>query len=569
MKVVGIDIGSYSIKVAIVENLSQNITISGFQEYALSVDPTKDKDIEIIEALRRIKGQFGDSEEVNFICGLPAHQVSIHRLIQPPAPRFKILESIPYALADISPLDPEDALYDIRILKTHPNAHDVLAIAARRDSISKALERFYDGGVDPNILTVQGLSTNNVFESVFTAPVKVSTPVDFDDFELDEDGAKPTEQVVHPEIAKEFASGEAVISLGHQSTTLIVRKEGGLVECREISWGGHDLVTAICDEYKIHYHEGLQMLHKSGILLLKEASPSADINRLSNTLKKAMLPLVKEVQLSLLEVKSKYTVQVRAIGLLGGTSRLRNLGPYLTQNLQIACNMVTQIHQFEQLNFKSENSPIAHMGALGIALEGLRKPRNPALDLRKDEFSISNENLKVFFEQWSYSLQLLGLAFIAVLCWSVLRSNWSYELSDLSLRRMKETGMQVTGLPRPQANVARLKRYIKTSDERQNLLKKLQSLDSYRQASFFLRELHSRAPRPERLKIDIETLDITNNRLFIQGKAESTAQLLGLEEVLKELSTQGKITRRTVAESDSEGKTPFEYEIGINPFPHN
>lgn len=562
MKIVAIDIGSYSVKVAEIRSANQGIQLFGFQEYPLSTEPTKDKDIEILEILRRIDSQYINDTEVTYVGGLPAHQVSVHRLAQPPAPRFKILESIPYVLADLSPLDPEEALHDIRILKSHPNGHDILAIAAKKENISKALQKFTDAGIEPTILTVQGLTANNIFENIFAAPVKDPQPLEFNDLDFEDEGPTDDSDV---SVAKDFAPGEVVLNLGHTSTTMLVRKDGGLAECREISWGGHDLVTGICNEYKIHYREALQMLHKSGILILKEKSPSPELNRLSDALKKAMVPLLKELQISLLEVKSKYTLQVRAIGLLGGTSRLRNIGPYLTQNLQIACNPVSSVHQFPEINFKNEGSPISHMIALGMGLEGVRKPRNPALDLRKGEFSLSNENLKVFFERWSYSLQLMGLAFIAVLTWSILRSQWSYQLSELALDKMKTVGSQVTGLPKVQANIPRLNAYIRSSADRMDILKKLQNFKDYKQASYYLRELHARAPGRKQLTLDITSLNINNNKMIITGQATSTAQLLGLEDILKGLSSQSRIARREVTGGPRDGATTFMYEINIRP----
>lgn len=575
MKIVGIDVGTYSIKVVEIKNSNQHITVQSMQEYPLSVDPTKDKALEIIEILRKISEQHSGDTETHFACGVPSRLVSIHRMIQPPAPRFKILESIPFALADVSPLDPDDALHDVRILKTHPNGHEVLAIATRREHVKQALQTFNDGGIDPQVLTVQGLATNNIFENIFAAPLKDPTPVEFDDLDMDDEGGGSTSShkssaataADSEEVTKEFSAGESILILGHTSTTLIVRREGELIECREISWGGHDLITAICNEYKIHYLEGLQMLQKSGVVLLKDQSPSPDLTKLSNTLKVAMLPLLKELQISLLEIKSKYRVQVRAVGLLGGTSRLRNIGPYLTQHLQIATNVISGIHQFPELNFKAENAPIAHMTALGVALEGLRKPRNPALDLRKQEFSIANENLKIFFDRWSYTLRLLGVSFILILAWGIMRSNWSFELSELALRKMKDVGSEATGLPKAQANVSNLNRYIRDSQRRQDLLEKLQNLENYQQASYFLRELHNKVPPRGRLKIDIDSLNIGDRKLFISGRAESTAQLLSLEEALRALSSQNKISKRVVSGSNAEGQTPFEYEININPLP--
>lgn len=562
MKIVGIDIGSYSLKVAEISSQGSNIQIVGFQDYQLSLDPKSDKDIEILEILRKIKDQYRSEPDTIFVGGLPTQMTSIHRLAQPPAPRFKLLESIPYVLADITPFDPEATIHDIKILSSHPNGFDVLAVASKKENVSALLQKFEDAGVDPKILSVSGLSLNNLFEDIFAAPQKISTPIDFDDELMDDEDS--TNEV--PVETKSFDPAEALLVIGHKSSTLLIRSLGCLIECREISFGGHYLIEALCTEYRIHYKEGANLLKKSGVLILKDKGPSEDLDRLSNTLKKALTPFIKELQISLLEVKSKYKVQTQALGLMGGTSQLRNLGPYLTQNLQIASNTLSSLKQFPEMSFKeAQATQLSVLVSLGLALEGAKKPRNPAIDFRKKEFSVKNEGLRQFYDKWSYALRLSTLSFVLVLSWSMTRTRWATQLSEAALDKMKTVGAEITGLKKIQINSSRINKYIKSADERVRIVEKLKSIKDYKQASYYLRELHDQAPSNERLKMDIDFLDITTKTLSIRGKVASVAQLLSLEEILKSLSSDKKLNRKNVSGTDQDGKTVFDYEFKINP----
>ncbi len=555
MRSIGIDIGSFSIKVAEVLATSKSVQLMGFKEYHLSQDPAADKDIEILEILRQVREQNRAVTDLTYCIGLPTIQSSLHRLAQPPAPRFKLLESLPFVLSDMTPLDPEDAIYDLKILKTHPNGYDALAVAAKKEVIKKRLQVFKDAGIEPKILSVEGLALNNVFENIFGGIEKSLEPLFFED-DIDEDDLG---------LETKYTQGEALLEIGHKSSILLVRSSGGLAEIRELSFGGHYLADALCQEYRIHYKEAISMLQNQGALALNKADLSKDILRLSDTLKHSLQPFLTQLKLSLLEIKSKRHVHVAGIGLLGGGSQLRNLGPYITQNLQVAANNLTELNQFPELSFQGDNAKQLNViVALGLALEGVRKPKNPAINFRRKEFAIKNKTLEAFVETWSYSLQILAASFILMIIWTFLRTQWAVQLADISYDTMKDQGAQILGLKRAQINTTRLNRYIRDAEQRANLIEKLKELKNYKQAAFYIRKLHDQAPNKQRLSLDIELLDVSDRKLTLKGTVGSTGQLLALENLLKELSTKNKLQQKKVLEA-SNGRTPFNYQIQIHP----
>ncbi len=556
MKVVGIDIGTYSIKVAEVTTTSKSTQIAGFMEYKLSQDPVADKDIEILEILRQIHEQNKIIADVTYVAGLPTVQTSLHRLTQPPAPRFKLLESLPYVLADLSPLDPSEAIYDLKILSAHPNGFDAMAVAAKKTVIKKRLQVFKDAGLEPKILSVEGIALNNVFENIFGNIEKSSVPLQFED-DLDDEIS---------DVPLDLSQGEALLEIGHTSSILLVRSVGGLCEVRELSFGGHHLIDALCHEYRIHYKEAINLLQNQGVIALAKSDLSNEIIRLSDTLKKALLPFLTQLKLSLLEIKSKRRVHVAGLGLLGGVSNLKNLGPFITQHLQVAANPLTGLYQFPELNFQGDNAKQLNViVALGLALEGAKRPKNPAINLRRLEFAIKNKNLEAFLEKWSYSLQIAAATFILALFWTYVRNEWSLQLSEISFEKMKAEGSQITGLKRAQVNTSRLNQYIKSAEQKVKLIEKLKDLKNYKQAAFYIRQLHDQAPNKQRLALDIEALDISEKILSIKGSVGSTGQLLALEELLKDLSTLGRLKDRKVMDPSENGRTAFSYEIVINP----
>jgi general secretion pathway protein L len=325
-------------------------------------------------------------------------------------------------------------------------------------------------------------------------------------------------------------------------------------------------VDGICQEYRIHYKAAINVLQNKGAVALVKGDLSNDLIRLSDTLKKALQPFITGLKLSLLEIKSKRHVHVTSLGLLGGGSQLKNLGPYLTQNIQVAANPITGLNQFPDLNFQGDNvKQLNVIVALGLALEGVKKPKNPALNLRRKEFAIKNKNLQAFVDKWAHSLTLAAMAFVVVLTWTYFRNQWALQLAESSLEQMKKEGSAVTGLKQAQISTTRLNKYIRSAEQKAELIEKLKNLKDYKQAAHYLRQMHDQAPSKQKLSLDIESLEIKDQSLALQGRVANTSMLVGLEDLLKSLAVKGTLDERKVLEQNAKGETPFKFVIKIHP----
>ena len=125
MKSVGIDIGTYSIKV--VEVISQNkgqLRVSQFLEHSLGQNPAFDPEIEIIEFLKGLAKAY-DPSNTRFVFGLRQDQVSVRHKIFPFNDRLKINKSLPFELEEDLPFSAETAIFDAKI-RHHSNEQNYL-----------------------------------------------------------------------------------------------------------------------------------------------------------------------------------------------------------------------------------------------------------------------------------------------------------------------------------------------------------------------------------------------------------------------------------------------------------
>jgi general secretion pathway protein L len=211
LKSVGIDVGHYSIKVAEADSSGKNAgTITNFYERPLNTDPRSDRELEVIEALRTITAQY-DQGNTRFVVGIPQSEVSVRQRRFPFKDRLKILKSLAFELEDEIPLDVDEATFEAKISEFLGDNAEVLAIACPNDSIQAALDRFRDGGVDPEILTVEALALGNIFEKWQLPPPQMPALVEFGS-DSPEDGRKKN----IPQL-----DGKIVLDIGFARTLLL------------------------------------------------------------------------------------------------------------------------------------------------------------------------------------------------------------------------------------------------------------------------------------------------------------------------------------------------------------
>jgi general secretion pathway protein L len=133
----------------------------------------------------------------------------------------------------------------------------------------------------------------------------------------------------------------------------------------------------------------------------------------------------------------------------GGVAQLRNLCPYLTQQLEVAFN---SFHYVDQFGYPSKGqSPAVEpifSQSLSLAVEGLRKPRNPAINLLKGQFAKEGQGFKPIWAKWGHTVRVAMTALVFLFVWDSFRSTYARNMADTAHIEMKSLGASVAGLSR-------------------------------------------------------------------------------------------------------------------------
>lgn len=539
---VGIDIGSFSIKVAAVRGTSRGYEVVKLDEYPLSQDPNKDRTIEIIEALRDVRARYGDAE-VTYVAGAHQDRVSIRRRNFQFRERHKIYDILPFNLEDDIPLSHENAIFDFRV-SFYVNKHShILAAAASKDYIRSTLKQFNDAGIPLNILSIEGLALSNVYETWREAPI---------------------EYTAHDRDLPEAQPADVIIHMGHTHSLVLVIQDGYLLDVRSVDWGGRELAELISSKYSLHYVEALKELRKKAFVLTNNDGATREQIALSEIIKSGIDRLAHEVQLILLELKNTYNLEYRMCLTSGGVALIRNLGPYLTQKFEIPTNRLSSLEYMPQLNFAaSPNNEIAYLTAIGLALEGIRRPKNPPVNLLKGEFAKESEAFRQMWEKWRVAVYTMAAVFFITLVWGILRDSFSSDMVATAGDRLRTLARNI--LPNKSTSETQVRRFIADQERKVQLKQVFENLQDINSPLDILKRVSEVAPAKigDNGGFNVSIFTVTNETVFIAGDARNNELAARLFESLKGIAMDGKVTREPQTPKARTGYTPFAYSFRV------
>ena len=551
-KVLGVDLGTSSIKIAELDVSGRGFALANFFEFPLSIDPAKDKAFEIIEALRDIAGRY-EPGSTRWVIGVPQHSVSVHHRRFPFRERSKILKSLPFELEDDIPLDIDETIFEAKVVEFLGPSAEVLTVACPKESVAEALRIGKDGGFDPEIVSVEGLGLANIFEAWSQPPPDVPP----DSRQIDETTA--FSGVPH-------AKSRVVLHMGHTRSLLLVYRDTGLVAVRAIQWGGLEIAESLSRSFKVPLVESIKVLRSRAFILTNSNGATKDQVKLSQAVAYAVDNLIRELRLSLLEVKAAFGIDFQMIEMLGGASQVQNLGAYMTQGLEIPVNMLTGSlgHIESRFPLTPQIEAVAPV-AVGLAIEGLKRPRNPAVNLRREEFARENLVLKKLWQEWRIPAQVAAAAFAIFTFYSFTRDYVAAGLLESADTRVSEVATSAAKLKGASATETGLRKFIKSKKDLIKNRQALSEIDSYVPAMDYVAKLSERiGPGKPPGLVDVSYLKIDNEDLTIEGTAKNADYVNTIEKALQGIAKPKTVVKTSPTQGTPAGGTPFAFKAKLN-----
>lgn len=347
------------------------------QELAQALEPW-------IAALERLMARMELNFAEDLVTFVPANRAMTIQLRELPfGERKDLIKILPGLLMDRLPLPMDKVIYEFRPLSRNATQHEALVAFARRDQLRTTLDELQLGQVDPRQLTLPEWS----LEMAAMAAI-----------------AQPQEKTF------------ALLDLGHEHTRVIVMERGKPVMARTIKFGGKQVELAIAQRFKIPVEEAHKIKHHSGAIFEAGQTEDASLAAMSEAITRAFMPIVRDMRRTFQALYASDRTQLEAIYLCGGTSQLRQLPRFLSQEFGVEVEMLP-LDQLELDEALPEGTRRSLIMAYSLALMLSDDAKNSTLNLRLGPFAYKGRSSYVRAQAIKYGViagVLLGLLLSAL-----------------------------------------------------------------------------------------------------------------------------------------------------------
>lgn len=550
MKSVGIDIGTYCVKVMELNSSSKGFQLVHFYTHPLTIKPNTDTHFEVIEFLRGIATKY-DPTQTQFVVGVRQDKVAVRQKTFPFVDRSKIAKTLPMELEDEIPFSVDNAVFDFKVQTVNPPTSNILAFAVKKEEISRIVQVLKECNIQADIVSNEGSAFANLIEKwnepIGTRVIASSNVV------LDEITQVTTKKVT------------MILNMGHSHTLVSVFDAGKLISIRTILWGGKHIGEAIAKRYNLPLSEAHKELESKGFILTKKQEISPESKAFSDLISRGVRDLIRDLQISILEIKAEYNCEVSKIEITGGMSLVQGMAPYLTQHLEIPCNRMTVLDSYGQIYFeKSDFNDVSVGISLGLAIEGLKKPRNPAVNFLKNEFAIKDTRLQQFWSNWSTTLQIMFTGFVLLYVWSLLRVDFSDVLNSGVQSRLRIAAREALGLSGKKSGPAAIEKSLRDNKTTVSDFKSAEAYYQMNSAIELLKKLSDIMPSKASAQIDIVRFQVLDQALTVEGYVQNTREREQVFESLKMLALNETVQRNNSNLPQFGTKVSFSFSMNVD-----
>jgi general secretion pathway protein L len=370
-------------------------------------------------------------------------------------------------------------------------------------------------------------------------------------------GGAAAKLVAHvPSLMKARTDGPvAVIDIGHERTDVVVIHQNKAVFSRSIGRAGKQVTEKISTHWQMPWGTAEQAKHSDGFIASNaEPATSEAWDRISRVLSPEMTLFARDIRQTLSACRARTGFAPLAALIVGGGARLKGMGSFLTEQLGIPAWRLTQddIVALAGPRFAPDAAlslPI-DSGAMTVGMAYDAAGGRPQFDLRSGSLAA-----KVDLSFLRAKAVPLGVAVLAIAAFAA-GSAWAdlYRLQKsektLNARLVSET-TEMYGAPKSAADV--LSTSGPAGGAAASPLPKMSAYD-------ILLEINAHLPPKEKITLDIDKLDIDEQKVDMTGTAKTGEEIDLLVAELKKITCFKEI-QRGATETGEGGVKKFKLTI--------
>lgn len=527
--ILGIDIGSYSIKIAEIERSFKGFEFLRFYERKIQYNELLSPEESVSVTLQGMIDDFRLKWD-QAICGYPGNRVSSRFITLPFGSLAKIDETLEFELEGYIPFDLENLVIDYYVARSSKESSDVLACYAVREEFAAWLKLLQGAQLDPKIIT--------------TEPAEFLNLVNL--------GMVPPEGPF------------AILDIGHSKTNLAICEGKKLSLIRSISFGGKNITERIAKKLGVPLEEAERLKIEMGGLPTDEAETVDDLSRqVGEAIQAAVDDLLIHIRQALFAFRDQSGAPVGGFFLCGGTSRIPRIDRYLSGRLKLNVSFIdsTTFHFYKVEGLKTHHLILPQ--GLALALRGVASARMPRINFRQGEFAFKGDVEKI-----GGTLRHAGVAlgFILFLGFSYFGIKY-YVLS----KRVESLNKQIASavsevLPTPPKNLTSPSHALRLlKGEETRLRGRIEKLSAIQGVSVLdvLREVSEKVPARKDIKLDIDDLHFKGDWMQFSGSVDTFDAPDKIQKALEGSAVMKKVTKGNVRKGVRADEIKFEMTMEL------
>lgn len=342
-QVVGIDIGSHSIKIAEIEDSKKGLVLKNFGIIEIPPEAIVEGSIREMEILSAALSNLLTNLKINnknVATSISGYSVIVKKIAIPKKEEEELEKSIKSEAEQYIPFDIEDVNLDFQIIpppekegeeKEEEEFMDVLLVAAKKDIVEEYVSLLQLTGLNPIFLDIDAFALQNAFE-----------------------------------ISNHEQSGcHAIVHIGAQQLTINVIKNGISIFTRDSSYGGAQITSEIQKKLNIPYKEA-EMIKLGAKPIEAKHRPLIE-----ETFTSTVTNWCQEIKRAFDFVTSTSPDKIESILLSGGSSSLPGFSKYLGLETGLKIEMLNPYGEMEireKLFDTGYLNYVAPQGAVSIGL---------------------------------------------------------------------------------------------------------------------------------------------------------------------------------------------------------
>ncbi|MGE0172170.1 MAG: pilus assembly protein PilM [Oligoflexales bacterium] len=406
-KVIGLDIGSYSIKAIEIVNTFKSYEIANFYETVVPNLEGVPLDAVAACCMEQLFRE-NNLEADRIIAAMPGQFVSSRILPFNFSDSRKIESSIMVQLEDLVPFNMDDMVVNHQVLGQYASKTQVLAVMTRKVFLRNFLDQLARLHIDPKLVDIDSLAFYNLASFL---PIEPQTCY-------------------------------GIIDIGHEKTSICVVKDGLLRMFRSINLGGRYITEFLARDLEVSFHEAQRTKHRVSQVRSRAAGVgnlSGQDAEIAERMTLAANAIVKELGRTFYSYKSWEHEPLSHIFISGGTAKIRNLAEFLAEQLEVPVSKFTLDGANLKVNddVSDKFEVVAQSLAIGMrAVSNIKK--HSQINLRRGEFAYT-QNYESLLKGVATGARVIGLV-LALLIVSYVFKYYFYssQIDDVQAQYRRE-----------------------------------------------------------------------------------------------------------------------------------